>query len=103
MEETIMELVVNAGDGRSCAMEALAAARDGLFEKAEGLMKQAEEAIVKAHKVQIDIIQKEAAGEKTEVSLLMVHAQDHIMNAMTVMDLAKEMIRMYRMMQQKGE
>lgn len=29
------------------------------------------------------------------MSLLMVHAQDHLMNAMTVKDLAAEMIDLY--------
>ena len=30
-----------------------------------------------------------------DITLLMVHAQDHLMNAMTVRDLAQEMIAMY--------
>ncbi|MBT9779006.1 PTS lactose/cellobiose transporter subunit IIA [Clostridium sp. MCC353] len=100
-ELTIMELVVNAGEGRSFAMEALKAARTGDYEKAGDLVKKSEQSIQNAHKSQIDIISKEAAGEPFPVSLLMVHAQDHVMNAMTVLDLAKEMIQMYKMM--KGE
>lgn len=100
-ELMIMELVVNAGEGRSFAMEALKAARTGDYEKAGELVKKSEQSIQNAHKSQIDIISKEAAGEPFPMSLLMVHAQDHVMNAMTVLDLAKEMIQMYKMM--KGE
>ena len=100
-ELTIMELVVNAGEGRSFAMEALKAARTGDYEKAGEFVKKSEQSIQNAHKSQIDIISKEAAGEPFPMSLLMVHAQDHVMNAMTVLDLAKEMIQMYKMM--KGE
>lgn len=100
-ELMIMELVVNAGEGRSFAMEALKAARTGDFEKAGELVKKSEQSIQNAHKSQIDIISKEAAGQPFPMSLLMVHAQDHVMNAMTVLDMAKEMIQMYKMM--KGE
>ena len=45
------------------------------------------------------MIQQEAMGERTEVTLLLVHAQDHIMNAMTVLDLVREMIMMYQRME----
>ncbi|ENA0413451.1 PTS lactose/cellobiose transporter subunit IIA, partial [Listeria monocytogenes] len=38
----------------------------------------------------------EARGEKAEVSLLLVHAQDHLMNAITFKDLAKEIVDLYR-------
>lgn len=102
-ELMIMELVVNAGEGRSYAMEALKAARNGDYEKAQALVKQSEKAIQNAHKSQIDIISKEAGGEHFPVSLLMVHAQDHVMNAMTVLDLAKEMILMYKKINEKEE
>ncbi|PNV59360.1 PTS lactose/cellobiose transporter subunit IIA [Clostridium sp. chh4-2] len=102
-ELIVMELVVNAGEGRSFAMEALKAARTGDFEKAGQLVKQSEQAIQNAHRSQIDIISKEAGGEPFPMSLLMVHAQDHVMTAMTVLELAKEMIQMYQMIQKKGE
>ncbi|HIX52315.1 MAG TPA: PTS lactose/cellobiose transporter subunit IIA, partial [Candidatus Lachnoclostridium stercoripullorum] len=36
----------------------------------------------------------EINGKHVPLSLLMVHAQDHLMNAMTVMDLCKEIIAM---------
>ena len=54
--------------------------------------------IKEAHRVQTDLIQKEAGGEKTEVTLLMVHAQDHLMNAITVKELASEFVELYKKM-----
>ncbi|MDU4935752.1 MAG: PTS lactose/cellobiose transporter subunit IIA [Peptostreptococcaceae bacterium] len=36
----------------------------------------------KAHRYQTELIQNEAQGNKTEMSVILVHAQDHIMNAM---------------------
>ncbi|MDN6046447.1 MAG: PTS lactose/cellobiose transporter subunit IIA, partial [Lactiplantibacillus plantarum] len=38
----------------------------------------------------------EAQGEHTHVSLLLVHSQDHIMNAITFRDLAGEVVDVYR-------
>ncbi|AQS03325.1 PTS lactose/cellobiose transporter subunit IIA [Clostridium beijerinckii] len=95
MNQVVMELVVNGGHARSKSMEAIKAARKGDIEFAKEKIKEANEALNKAHNFQTSLIQKEAAGEEVGLSLLMVHAQDHLMNAMTVRDLAKEMISMY--------
>lgn len=92
----MMELVVNGGNARSCALQAIAAAREGKFELADKQIKEAEAAIEKAHEFQTDILQAEASGEHLEMSLIMVHAQDHLMNSMTVRDLANEFIKLYK-------
>lgn len=96
IETIMMELVVNGGNARSCAMQAIAAAREGEFVLAKKRMKEADEAIEKAHEFQTGILQAEASGECLEMSLIMVHAQDHLMNSMTVRDLAKEFIKLYK-------
>lgn len=96
IETIMMELVVNGGNARSCAMQAIAAAREGKPDLAEQLMKEADEAIEKAHEFQTGILQAEASGEHLDLSLIMVHAQDHLMNAMTVRDLAKEFLKLYK-------
>lgn len=94
MELIIMELVVNSGNARSLAMEAIRAAREEDFEEAESKIKESTEALDGAHEIQTELIQKEAGGEHMEVQLLMVHAQDHLMNAMTIRDMAVEMIEL---------
>ncbi|MDK2968455.1 MULTISPECIES: PTS lactose/cellobiose transporter subunit IIA [Lacrimispora] len=96
IETIMMELVVNGGNARSCAMQAIAAAREGKLKQADELMKEADESIEKAHEFQTGILQEEASGEHLPMSLIMVHAQDHLMNAMTVRDLAKEFVRLYK-------
>lgn len=97
VESIVMELVVNGGDARSKALEAIMAAKEGDFELAEKNLKESKESLIKAHNFQTSLIQKEMAEQKQEpVSLIMVHGQDHLMNAMTVRDLAAEMVDMYR-------
>ena len=96
IEMIVMRLVVNGGNARSTAIEALRAAKVGDFKKSDELMEEADTILKEAHEIQTEMIQNELNGNKVEVGLLMVHAQDHLMNAMTVMDLCKEMIDILR-------
>ena len=92
MENIIFSLISYSGEARSLCMEAMAKAREGDFNGAKEMLKEAEACIGNAHMSQTDLIQKEANGEKTEISLLLIHAQDHLMNAITVKELANEII-----------
>jgi PTS system cellobiose-specific IIA component len=91
-EKIIMDIIVNGGNARSKALMAVRNASEGDHDRAEQLMKEAREAMGLAHKVQTGLIQAETRGEKTDISLLLIHAQDHLMNAMTVVDLATLMV-----------
>lgn len=52
-------------------------------------------ALLQAHKAQTEMLTREAQGEETSISLLMVHAQDHLMTSLTFVDLAKEVVEVY--------
>lgn len=92
MEETIMQLILIAGDAKCDVMEALQEARKKNFERANELMDSANEKILKIHRYQSEMMAKECSGEKIEVSILMVHAQDHLTTALVSYDLASEFI-----------
>ncbi len=91
-EMQVMTLVVNSGNARSLALEALADAKDGKFEDAEAKLAEADKVLLDAHEIQTELIQKELNGEGINVSLLVVHSQDHLMCAMLCLDLAKQLI-----------
>ena len=101
IELVAMELVGNAGEARSLAFEALAEAKKGNFEKAEGLLEKSKEASLKAHHTQTELICNEADGNKVEIGLLMVHAQDHLMTSILARELISEMIELYKKLQGK--
>ena len=101
MELIIFEIISTGGTAKGLAYEALKAAENGDFEEAEKLLKEADEALNQAHKVQTDIIQAEARGENTEVSVLFVHAQDHLMTAIEARNLIEKMIKMYKIIDTK--
>lgn len=91
-ENTIMELIIQGGNARSLALQAIQAARRKQKEQAAKLMEECEEAMLKAHEVQTALIREELEGRPAQMNLLAVHAQDHVMNAITVKDLASEII-----------
>lgn len=99
-EDIIMELVVNGGNARSLALKAVEAAKEKDFQKAEELMEESGDFLGRAHQFQTTLIQGEITGNKTEISMILIHGQDHLMNAMTVNELAAQMIEMYRIMYQ---
>ena len=95
-DELVMNLVVEGGNARSLAMEAIQTAKKGDLVRAEELLKECDEALVEAHNAQTDLIQAEIQGEHIQVMLLMVHAQDHLMDAMVVKDMAREIVDLYK-------
>lgn len=92
----IMGLITNSGEAKSYAMESLAFAREKNYEAAAEAIEEANAKLKLAHKSQTELIQNEAKGNTVETSILLIHAQDHLMNAITVRDLASEMIEMYK-------
>ena len=89
------QIICSSGEARSMAMEAISLAKEGKIEEARQMLADARTEINKAHKHQTNLITSEANGEKNEVSVLLIHSQDHLMNGMTVLDMAGEFIDLY--------
>ncbi|WP_237680843.1 PTS lactose/cellobiose transporter subunit IIA [[Erwinia] mediterraneensis] len=98
MESTVMELIIHAGEARSSAMQALQEARQHHWHEADALLESAREAARNAHKIQTALIGADEGCGKIPVNLIMVHAQDHLMNAMLCRDLVEELIYLHREM-----
>ncbi|BDD39623.1 PTS lactose/cellobiose transporter subunit IIA [Streptococcus ruminantium] len=94
--EAIMGLIMYGGEAKGYATQAIRAAKQGDFEAAEQLLQEATASLNVAHKSQTNLLAKEASGESVELSLLMVHGQDHLMNALTFIDLAREFVEVYK-------
>ncbi len=99
--ESIMGLIVHSGNTKSECMEAIQLAKKGQIQEAKEKIQLANDALIEAHHSQTALLSQEARGEKVEVSMLLIHAQDHLMNAITFRDLATEMIDLYERI--KGE
>lgn len=96
LEEIIMQLIMQSGQARSCLMQAVGMARNKQFDEADQLVKQAETFLQEAHNIQTSLIGMDEGEGKLPVSIILVHAQDHIMNAVLLMDVAKELILIHK-------
>ncbi|WP_323090383.1 PTS lactose/cellobiose transporter subunit IIA [Allobaculum sp. JKK-2023] len=85
-------IIADAGDGKSYAFDALNAARKGDFGGGEALLAKARTAIEKGRRAQTDLLFAEMNGEHHDVNVLLVHSQDHLMDAMQTMDLVTELV-----------
>ena len=101
MESIVIELIVRSGEAKSLAFEALGKAREGDFTSAEELLAQSREAGKLAHKVQTKLIETDGEDQKVPLSLVLVHAQDHLMDSILAQDLIEEMIRLYQRLEQQ--
>lgn len=96
--EVSFKLILHAGNSKAKSLLAIEKAREFNFRESEKLVNDAQEELRKAHATHKELIQKEASGEGIEVSLLLVHAQDHLSMAITELDHANEFINIYKIL-----
>lgn len=95
LELISFEIISNVGMAKSLGIEAIRAARQENYNLAKEKLEECSEFMVKAHHAHVGLIQKEANGEKVEFSLILMHAEDQLLSAETIIALASEMIEMY--------
>lgn len=101
VDNVVMELIVKSGEAKSQALETMAHARRGDYDNAEKSITHSREAGRLAHKIQTALIAADDGEGKVPVNLLLVHAQDHLMNSMLAQDMVEEMIRLYQRLDNK--
>ncbi|URQ61943.1 PTS N,N'-diacetylchitobiose transporter subunit IIA [Pantoea alhagi] len=95
LEEVVMGLIINAGQARSQAYAALKQAKAGNFAQAQELMTSSRLALNEAHRIQTRLIEEDQGTGKTHLSLILVHAQDHLMTSMLARELVTELIELH--------
>ena len=99
LEEVVMGLIINSGQARSLAYAALKQAKQGEFAAARAMMDQSRLALNEAHLVQTKLIEGDQGEGKMKVSLVLVHAQDHLMTSMLARELVTELIDLHEKIQ----
>lgn len=99
--ESIMGLIMFGGNAKSDAMEAITAAKAGDIALADQKIADARASLVEAHRAQTGLLTQEAQGDHMTVTLLTVHAQDHLMTSIAFTDLASEFVDVYRRLEEK--
>lgn len=96
MEKDILNLIAHSGEARSLSLEAIKYAKNREFKKSENNLSKADKKLIKVHNIQTSLLQREASGEEFSISILLIHAQDHLMNAITIHTLAREFIDIFK-------
>lgn len=92
MELICFQIISSVGMARGSFIEAIDYACDGKYDEAEEKIKEGDEFFHQGHIAHAELIQKEASGEKQEVVLLLVHAEDQLMSAESFKILAEKFI-----------
>lgn len=96
LEDLAMQIIAGSGAARGAVFEALAAAKQGAFERADELITQADELFVNAHKAHTELVRLELSGKVAALTLILTHAQDHLMSSDLARELVKEIIYLHR-------
>lgn len=96
-EMQIMELISTAGESKAKAFQALKKVKEKDFDGARALLKEAREIDLAAHNIQTELITRDLNEdmESPEMSLLMVHAQDHYMTSQLAKDIIEAVIDVF--------
>lgn len=95
-EMQIFEIISHGGNAKALAYEALTKAHEGDFAQADSLIEEAHTELNKAHNTQTTLIQAEINGTPVEKSLLMIHAQDHLMTSISEISLIEQMMKLIK-------
>ncbi|MFD9625605.1 PTS lactose/cellobiose transporter subunit IIA [Peribacillus muralis] len=95
-EQINFQLILYSGNARSKVIQSLREYREGNVAESESLLAQAEQELAIAHNVHFQLVQKEAQGEKVEFSMLFMHSEDHLMSTLTMKELVKELLEIFK-------
>lgn len=93
---TAFRIIAAVGSARSSYIEAIHAAKDGDFDRADELMKEGGEMFLEGHDVHTELVQREAQGDPVACTLMLAHAEDQLMSAESFKIVAEEMIDLCR-------
>ena len=91
-----MNMIAYGGEAKSLALLAIQQAREKRFPESEASLEKADDALLKSHQAHTRLLVHEAQGKDINVTILMLHAADHLGSAETIRALADEMILLHK-------
>lgn len=96
-------IIADASDSRDDAFRALEEAKRGNRSECERYLSHSRSTLEKARREQTDLLFDEMNGKTNTVNILLVHSQDHLSRAETVLEMVEQLIPMVRGQQQMSE
>ena len=97
LEMICFKIISAVGSARSSYVEAMRAARKGDFDLAAEKYAEGQKMYKEGHSHHALLVQQEAKGEKTDVSLLLLHTEDQMMAAEVLGVVSEELIELHKM------
>jgi PTS system cellobiose-specific IIA component/PTS system lactose-specific IIA component len=91
-EAVSFQLISIAGDAMGKLFEAMAASKKCDMTQAHALIQEGRVLLNEAHNAQTSLLVADANGDKTEVNVLLIHAQDTLMNTVLAETFVNEII-----------
>lgn len=101
--EMIFEIIMHAGEARNFANESIDYSEKYKFDIAEKIMEKAKNELVVCHNLQTALLNKEASGDKNEINIFLIHAQDHFSMASSSIEFAERFEKIYRKLSKMEE
>lgn len=92
---TAFQLIAHSGEAFDHYYKAIDLARIGQIEKAYEELKVGNKKLTIAHNSQRELLTAEARNEDIDFSIILIHAQDHLMTTIMFERVAKEFIKLY--------
>lgn len=96
LEMICFEIISSVGTARSMYIEAIQEAKKKNFIEAENLIEEGSKIFLTGHHAHSKLIQNEASGTPTKISLILLHAEDQLMSAEGFKITATEFIELYK-------
>ncbi|MFS0779769.1 PTS lactose/cellobiose transporter subunit IIA [Neobacillus sp. 3P2-tot-E-2] len=92
LEQICLEIILASGNARGYLLESMEYLKPRNEEKIKELFELARVELNNAHRSQTALLSKEANGEDIKMTVLLVHAQDHLMTTITIRDLVEKFV-----------
>ncbi|TDW26101.1 PTS system cellobiose-specific IIA component [Breznakia blatticola] len=97
IELICFKMISHCGSAKSSFIESLEESRNGHFDKAQHLIRSGNDELTRGHKYHAELLTQEANNNLDAISLLLIHAEDQLMNTETVKIMAEEFLENYKM------
>lgn len=102
MEEICFQIIASVGSAKSQYIEAISKAQEGDFEAARGLIESGSQDFLNGHNVHLQLLTNDAGGRSVQFSMLLMHAEDQLMEAETFRVVAENFIDVHERLRALG-
>lgn len=96
VQSVAFQLIGNAGEAYDHFYKAIECSKKDDFKGAESELTEGNKKLTSAHKAQTELLTAEANQEDIAFSIILIHAQDHLMGTIMFERIAKEFIDLYK-------